>query len=675
MVCMFLSIFSFSFCSVQERHVACRFPKTHQHGNLAEYCYRMEADVTSNSKLATARIGEQIAMVLSALINSGGGVLILHLVTEAGDVNLDTCQDDVVRLIAQQEIGIPENVFNKTINFTKNEVGKEICFFADKTTHLVTHNSNAYYLKQSNPEPIVDNNVLMDTIRTCRCLNDSICEKHEDAATNSQIVSMLPNTDTLTPCQLFPVLESDNQTHFCRNYKLNNHSLPDVLNTQSVSSEILELVSALANTKGGSIFLGVTNTATPTVVGYRLTGNDQTYTEQCISDILTGSNPAPLTIWGYPQIESTHYWKTFVHNVVGDGRKVIEIRVNKCPGGMFCALPVCLDIRDTGEIHQIDSFNEWKRRVLQGTCISDSSHDDDSECYDKHFERTEMTDKDTPPDSDMPPPTGTPSTIPKPHKQTVSSSQFCWWLSDDDGVVAESLQFDQCCSKELADSVMDISTSFSTFPPTEAISERFANIEHLEDILKEILQKHEGDNGVAVFLENVPDTTLPIYVTLKPVTPIHHVVDLVIIKENQPPVIVTIFKEECARDDAKNYCLKLGQLLKRDCSKYTGMDKGNMKFFFQCQLYFIGHGYVHLQQAVRYPKDYLNPSIETLNTVRYALARILLDCQYITDRYGNIMVRHLSSYQAKVLLGRKPKVLIVKAIAGSGKTVLGLEMA
>ncbi len=669
MVCMFLSIFSFSFCSVQERHVACRFPKTHQHGNLAEYCYRMEADVTSNSKLATARIGEQIAMVLSALINSGGGVLILHLVTEAGDVNLDTSQEDIVHLITQHKMWIPEDVFSDTICSIKNEVEKEIYLFASKTTQLVTHHSNAYYFKQSHSECIVNNNILMRMIGQCSCLNETICEKH------SKVVSMLPNIYTLTANQFFLVPEADSQHHFYRNYLINDRSLADVLNTQSVHCEILELVSALANTKGGSIFLGVTNTATPTVVGYRLTGNDQTYTEQCISDILTGSNPAPLTIWGYPQIESTHYWKTFVHNVVGDGRKVIEIRVNKCPGGMFCALPVCLDIRDTGEIHQIDSFNEWKRRVLQGTCISDSSHDDDSECYDKHFERTEMTDKDTPPDSDMPPPTGTPSTIPKPHKQTVSSSQFCWWLSDDDGVVAESLQFDQCCSKELADSVMDISSTFSTFPPTEAISERFANIEHLEDILKEILQKHEGDNGVAVFLENVPDTTLPIYVTLKPVTPIHHVVDLVIIKENQPPVIVTIFKEECARDDAKNYCLKLGQLLKRDCSKYTGMDKGNMKFFFQCQLYFIGHGYVHLQQAVRYPKDYLNPSIETLNTVRYALARILLDCQHITDRYGNIMVRHLSYYQAKVLLGRKPKVLIVKAIAGSGKTVLGLEMA
>ena len=661
------------FSFVQKRHPVCRFPESHQHGNLAEYCYRMEAEVTSNSKLATARAGEEIAMVLSALINSGGGVLIFHLVTEAGhvnDVSLDICHKDIVRLITQPEIGIPENVFNKTITFTKNEVEKEIYFFANETTHLVTHNSNAYYLKQSSPESVVDNNVLIDVIRACRCLNDSICEKHENVARESQIVSMLPNKDTLTANELFPVLESDSETHFCRNYKLNNHSLPDVLNTPSVSSEILELVSALANTKGGSIFLGVTNTATPTVVGYRLTENDQKCTEQCISDILTGKNHERVTIWGHPDRESQYCWKAFFHNVVGNGRKIIEIRVNKCPGGMFCALPVCLDIKGTGEIYEINSFDEWKNRFLHGTSDSDEEHEE-TDYYHKHFERTEIVDNDTSRDLNMPPPR-TSSTIPKPHKQTKSSQQFPWWLSDDDGVVVESLQFDECCSKELADSEMDISTTFSTFPATEAIIERFANIEYLDDTMKEILREHKGDNGVAVFLESVPDT-LPTYAILKEVTPVYLVFDLVILKERQPPVIITILKDGCSKEEAKKYSLKLGQLLKRHCSTYMG--KSNMKFFFQCQLYFINHGYVHLQQDRVYPKDYQHPTTGTLNTVRYALARILLDCQHITDRYGHIMVKHLSFYQAKLLLNRRSKVLIVTAIAGSGKTVLALEMA
>ncbi len=627
----------------------------------------MEVNVTPRSKLTSVRTAEHIAMVLSALINSGGGVLVIHLVTNNGDINLDTWQKDIIRLITEQEIWIPENVFRDTISITSNEAEKEIYFFTNTTTHVITHNSNAYYIKQSNPETIVNSDVLTDVIKPCTCLNDTICEKHEDV---NQILSMVADTDTLTANQVFPVLASDSETHFCRNYQLNNHSLPDVLNTQSVSSDIRELVSALANTKGGSIFLGVTNTTTPTVVGYRLGEDDMKCTEDRISDILIGRNPGPVTIWGYPRIESKNYCKTFIHDVVRDDRKVIEIRVNKCPGGMFCALPICLDIRDTGEIHQIELFSEWKKRALHG--ISDSSLDEETDEYHKHFERQEMT--DTSSDLNMPL-TGTSGIIPKPPEQTTSSTQFCWWLSDDDGVVAESLQFDRCCSKELADSEMDISTTFSTFPDAEAIIERFANIEHIEDTLKEILQEHKGDNGVAVFLENVPDTVLPIYVTLKDVTPVHHVFDLVILKERRPPVIVAIFKDQCSREEAKTYCLKLGQLLKRNCSKYAGTDKSSTSFFFHCQLYFISHGYQKLQQEGYYPKHYLHPSTEALKSVRYALARTLLDCHHFTDRYGNIMVRHLSAYQARVLLQKRPKVLIVKAIAGSGKTVLALEIA
>ncbi len=664
-----------SYCShsffFQKRESRWRYPERYEHGQLAEYCYKMEVEVTSSSRLTSVTTAEHVAIVLSALINSGGGVLVIHFVTKVGVIDLDACQRDIVHVITQQELWIPENVFSDAMDFSKNEAEKAIYVFVSKTTHLVTHDNNAYSLKEGYPYSIVNNDALMGVMRICTCNSDTICEKHKGIERERHILSNLRNTDTLNAYQPFPVLGSDSKTHFYRNYPLNDQSLPDILNTQSVRSELLELVSALANTEGGSIFLGVTNTATPTVKGYRLTSNEQKWMEHTITEILTGRNPEPVTIWGHPQIESTHYWKTFLHDVIGNDGKVMEIRVNQCPGGMFCALPICLDIKDTGEICEMDSFAEWKTRVLHGT--SDSLQDEDHEVtdeYHKHFEEKEIIDNDTPTDLNMPP-TRTSSTVPKPHKQTASSAEFYWWLSDD-GVVAESLQFDQCCSKELADSEMDISTTFSTFPDKEAIIERFANIEHLEDTVEEILREHKGDNGVAVFLENVP-ATLPTYAILQDVTPVYHLFDLVILKERQPHVIVTILKDGCSREEAKKYSLKLGQLLKRHCSTYMG--KSNMKFFFQCQLYFIGHGYVHLQQDRFYPKDYQHPTTETLNTVRYALARILLECQHITDRYGNIMVKHLSSYQAKVLLGRRSKVLIVKAIAGSGKTVLALEMA
>ncbi len=516
---------------MQKRESRWRYPEKYEHEDLAEYCYKIDVQVTSNSKLTSVTTAEDIAMVLSALMNSYGGVLIIHPVTNAYDISLDTCQKDIVRLITQQEPWIPGNVFNDAISFNKNEEEKQIYFFTNKTTHVVTHKSNVYYFKQGHPESVVDKDVLMDILRTCRCVNDTICENHKGLAKKDQLLPMQSHTNTLIAKQPFPVLEPDSETYLCRNYQLNDRHLTDVLKTQSVQYDILELVSALANTKGGSIFLGVTDAATPIVEGYRLTEKEQESIKQHISDILAGSSsPGPATIWGNPLRESAKCWKTFLHEVVGADKKVIEIRVNKCPGGMFCALPVCLNIIGTGEIYQVDSFDEWKRLVLHGS--PDSLHEeehDNTDCYHKHFEKKEITDKDTSRGLNMSD-TGASHTSPKPQEQTVNS-QFCWWLSDD-GVVAESLQFDLCCSKELADSEMHISTTFSTFPLTEAIMERFANIEYLEKILKEILQEHIGGNGVGVFLENVSGTILKTYAALKDITPACHVFDLVILKED-----------------------------------------------------------------------------------------------------------------------------------------------
>ncbi len=185
---------------MQKQEPKWRYPEKYEHGDLAEYCYKIDVNVTSSGKLISVATAEHIAMVLSALMNSSGGVLVIHVVTKAYNINLDTCQKDIVHLITQQEIWIPENVFNATVSFTKNEGAKEICFFTSKTTQLVTHKSNAYHCKQRNPEAIVNKDVLMDVIRTCTCVNTTTCEKHQYIAKTGQMQS---HTDTLIANQFY----------------------------------------------------------------------------------------------------------------------------------------------------------------------------------------------------------------------------------------------------------------------------------------------------------------------------------------------------------------------------------------------------------------------------------------------------------------------------------------
>ncbi len=160
---------------LQKRSFTWRYPERHQYRNLAEYCYTIEAEVAANSKLTTAKTGEMIAMTLVALVNSGGGLLVIPVVTKAGDVYLDNCEIEIIRLITQQEKWIPEDLFNNHVNCEKNATANELHFFVhavSKTTQLVTYHSNSFCMKHNHPESIVNNDELVGMVNVCTCENE-----------------------------------------------------------------------------------------------------------------------------------------------------------------------------------------------------------------------------------------------------------------------------------------------------------------------------------------------------------------------------------------------------------------------------------------------------------------------------------------------------------------------
>ncbi len=95
---------------------------------------------------------------------------------------------------------------------------------------------------------------------------------------------------------------------------------------------------------------------------------------------------------------------------------------------------------------------------------------------------------------------------------------------------------------------------------------------------------------------------------------------------------------------------------------------------FQGQVYCIGGGLESVEESrVIYPKEYLEPTSGTLDIIRWSLASIFLRCGQLKDRFGEIIVRHLSSIQAKILLEKTSKITVVEGKAGSGKSILALE--
>ncbi len=57
-------------------------------------------------------------------------------------------------------------------------------------------------------------------------------------------------------------------------------------------------------------------------------------------------------------------------------------------------------------------------------------------------------------------------------EKSTASRVFQWWIATNDAVIGESLKFDHCCTKELADDVFDMASPFGLFPPIGAVIKR-----------------------------------------------------------------------------------------------------------------------------------------------------------------------------------------------------------
>ncbi len=251
-----------------------------------------------------------------------------------------------------------------------------------------------------------------------------------------------------------------------------------------------------------------------------------------------------------------------------------------------------------------------------------------------------------------------------------ASRIFKWWLSSTDDVIGESLRFDHCCAKDLADDVMDLSSPFGLFPPTEAVVGIDGKVFNLGQAFRDIEQKYIDGNGAGCVIEELIDSSS----AMTMVRPKNHVYDIIVLRENERPTIISLVGKECDISAAKRYCTELACFLKRICLlTYKELCYTNTHLSFQRYLHYADNGFIALEDEVTYPKEYMRPTNSTLNIVRYVLAGVLLHCGVFKDRFGDTMVRHLSSCQARVLWNKWSKINVVEGRAGSGKSVLLLE--
>ncbi len=330
--------------------------------DIGEYYYEISINPSRNG-CCKVHVVERIAVVISAMLNTSGGVLELQIEPGAciSQLSLEKVENTLVRIITAQEKWIPHYLFAKYVERYIQWQINRIYFFVNKASHLVTHCYNAYSTNHGEIKLITDYNVSYSMVCECSFPEQEPRKNHNN---QQEVHSAVLDTEHLEKDTCLPVKVGEK--YLCRAYNFRSRTLVEVLNTQSVSRDIKEMVSALANTSGGSIFLGVAYSDVPQVKGYKWNGNSSSEIEELLSEIIDGTDRSGITIWSSVS-SAKKKWKVFIHPVSGgkEDTRLTEIRVQGCPGGMFCSMPLCYMISYSGDILPLNRFEEWKEKIIQ----------------------------------------------------------------------------------------------------------------------------------------------------------------------------------------------------------------------------------------------------------------------------------------------------------------------
>ncbi len=232
-------------------------------------------------------------------MNTSGGVLEVQI--DSGNPGHGRCSENILkefqskllRIITREEKWIPRPLF---LNFVKTHVqekSSKVYYFINKSNDLITHRTYAYIHESDDVKLMTDHEGTCKILRQCFCKDEYRCQHHKNA--QPELQSALSGTTQLNIDMDLP--HTLRRLYFCRYYQIHDRSLTEVLCTQSVSNDIKELVSALANTDGGSIFLGVTHTDTPVVKGYKLGDISVQQLNECLSSQIDGQGGTAITFW------------------------------------------------------------------------------------------------------------------------------------------------------------------------------------------------------------------------------------------------------------------------------------------------------------------------------------------------------------------------------------------
>ncbi len=640
----------------------------------AEHCFEKKINM-HQSNLQTS---EEIAKLVNALMNTSGGLILLH----CGDPPLDKKRDEWLRNFKDHATKhwIPFQMYRLLISVKYKIIGGQfyLFLFVDKSAKLVTFSYNAYGRHAGGIKPITEEDDIKQMIQ--RTNDSSPLEKPR-----SRLNDLLEKNYSFTLDESLPVEYCESQTMEFKHYEINDFSARKIEDKLSKERGLWENISAFANTEGGSLVVGVKEEKTgPIVKGYQVTDNQEEEQDKLTQYI---NEKLRKCIWNGKQPGSDTYWNVFYHDVKLNGqkeRKVIEISVHQVSGGMFYKAPVHYmvgkDVKGKGSrLVEMSEFNKWKLCVCPELKTAETNNKKDR--LEKHVVKDSNFEKDE-----------TKLQVGRTEINKTGEDQNMKDFSHEDishdtktrksfreskseyktDIKVENLSVHACCIKDMVKELQSFTGEHVWYPSIKSTLKRTGVPPNCEKILDHINQQRW--EGIANVLAIQPKFHTGITKSL---------CDVLVMSKHGSPKVICCFKKGNVPDaDKIGYALKCGRELKEQFLMSTfNTEHLPLHFHFDIQVITLTEdGSVSTtwdsQEKQKELVNYTNKADQSQYHVACTgLAERLLHTDHsLKNCRGEVLMEHLTAEQARLILERKEEILIVRGKSGTGKTAVALTM-
>ncbi len=655
----------------------------------AEYSFENKIDINNCDKKTI----DQIVRWLMALMNTSGGLIVLYCNTQ------DCTKRDQWLSKLENSITskwIPRSTYWSLVKYKywKENGQLRIYMFVTKSKNIITYESKAFMRYSTKTEQATANEV-HELLNVSGHFNKPECKP--------QMKGLLKENESsfFLQGEKIPVkLEESQEIEYkhTNTEKGDNEDREKCMKKKELKEKILKNVSAFANTEGGSLILGVEDNEKD---GYIIRGFKKTKAniEQEKEEIIKFLNETLSSCMWVGKSEARKLkhkcdWDVFFYDVKEKddekdaSRILIEILVMKMSGCLFQETPMYYRVDGKGDVERVSTLEEWRNDKREST--SNTDRESRPSPIQKHMEEKPVQALD-----DLGNVQTEEGQIPhQAEKGKSSQAQSSHAASQDrkvpryfDGSDTDIETYQQkrldCCIEKMQCDIKEKKGTNNWYPSGEAVKSMGTKYQTFMDYINK-----EKWTGVATLI----DLDAPGNETRS----CHHSCEIadcpgmlcytLLISTEERPKLICCFDHENGNGEQtkQNHikcALSFGRYLKKEFLTHElNKHQLSLRFYFKVLVLSKENGEAKKvwdsedtgNQPVLYPYADCKTQFG-IASVGLATKLLKTRCK-VKDEFGDFIIDHLTDEQAKVLLKRHARILVVKGGSGTGKTVIAIHL-